>query len=41
MAQGNLDAVGVVVTDLDLSHAERVRTSLPALAHRREDLFTI
>jgi predicted amidohydrolase len=31
---------GVVVADVDLGHAERVRKTLPALAHRRGDLFT-
>jgi predicted amidohydrolase len=31
---------GVVVADVDLAGAERIRKSLPALAHRREDLFT-
>ena len=31
---------GVVVTDIDLAHEERIRKTLPALAHRREDLFT-
>jgi predicted amidohydrolase len=31
---------GVVVADVDLAAAERIRKSLPALAHRREDLFT-
>ena len=31
---------GVVVADVDLGHAERIRKTLPALAHRREDLFT-
>ena len=30
---------GVVVADVDLGVVERVRQSLPALAHRREDLF--
>ena len=31
---------GVVVADVDLGHAERIRKTLPALAHRRGDLFT-
>ena len=31
---------GVVVADVDLAHAERVRKTLPALAHRRGELFT-
>ena len=31
---------GVVVADIDLGHAERIRKTLPALAHRRADLFT-
>ena len=31
---------GVVVADIDLGHAERIRKTLPALAHRRSDLFT-
>ena len=31
---------GVVVADVDLASAERIRKSLPALAHRRGDLFT-
>ncbi|HEY8200766.1 MAG TPA: carbon-nitrogen hydrolase family protein [Actinomycetota bacterium] len=31
---------GVVVADIDLGHAERIRKSLPALAHRRGELFT-
>jgi predicted amidohydrolase len=31
---------GVVVADADLGAAERVRKALPALTHRREDLFT-
>jgi predicted amidohydrolase len=31
---------GVVVTDVDLGHAERLRKTLPALAHRRGTLFT-
>jgi predicted amidohydrolase len=31
---------GVVVTDLDLAEQQRVRESLPALQHRRPDLFT-
>lgn len=31
---------GVVVADVDLGQAERIRKTLPALAHRREDLFT-
>ena len=31
---------GVVVADVDLGHADRIRKSLPALAHRREELFT-
>jgi len=31
---------GVVVADLDLSEQERVRRTLPALQHRRQDLFT-
>lgn len=31
---------GVVVADIDLGQAERIRKTLPALAHRREDLFT-
>jgi predicted amidohydrolase len=31
---------GVVVADIDLGHAERLRKTLPALAHRRGDLFT-
>jgi predicted amidohydrolase len=31
---------GVVVADVDLGQAERIRRTLPALAHRREDLFT-
>ncbi len=30
---------GVVVADVDLGHAERIRKSLPALANRRGDLF--
>jgi predicted amidohydrolase len=30
---------GVVVADIDLGHAERIRRTLPALAHRRADLF--
>jgi hypothetical protein len=29
-----------VVADVDLGHADRIRKSLPALAHRREELFT-
>jgi predicted amidohydrolase len=32
---------GVVVADLELGHLEHVRKTLPALAHRRGDLFTI
>ncbi|HEX2481274.1 MAG TPA: carbon-nitrogen hydrolase family protein [Methylomirabilota bacterium] len=31
---------GVVVADIDLGHEERIRKSLPALAHRRADIFT-
>jgi predicted amidohydrolase len=31
---------GVVVADLDLGQQERLRESLPALRHRRHDLFT-
>ena len=31
---------GVVVADVDLGHVERIRKTLPALARRREDLFT-
>jgi predicted amidohydrolase len=31
---------GVVVADIDLGHAERTRKTLPALAHRRADVFT-
>jgi deaminated glutathione amidase len=31
---------GVVVADVDLTQAERIRKTLPALAHRRGDLFT-
>jgi len=31
---------GVVVADVDLGHAERIRKTLPALGHRRGDLFT-
>lgn len=31
---------GVVVADVDLAHEERIRRALPALAHRRGDLFT-
>jgi predicted amidohydrolase len=31
---------GVVVADLDFGEQERVRQSLPALRHRREDLFS-
>jgi predicted amidohydrolase len=31
---------GVVVADIDLGHAERLRKTLPALGHRRGDLFT-
>ena len=31
---------GVIVADLDFTDLERVRQSLPALRHRREDLFT-
>jgi predicted amidohydrolase len=31
---------GVVVADVDLGHADRIRKALPALAHRRADLFT-
>jgi predicted amidohydrolase len=30
----------VVVADLDFGEQERVRKTLPALAHRREDVFT-
>jgi len=30
---------GVVVADVDLGHADRIRRSLPALANRREDVF--
>jgi len=31
---------GVVVADVDLGEQERIRQSLPALRHRREDLFS-
>ena len=31
---------GVVVADIDLGHEERIRKTLPALAHRRADVFT-
>ena len=31
---------GVVVADIDLGHEERIRKSLPALAHRRAEIFT-
>lgn len=31
---------GVVVADIDLGQAERIRATLPALGHRRGDLFT-
>jgi deaminated glutathione amidase len=31
---------GVVVADIDLGHEERIRRSLPALAHRRAEIFT-
>jgi predicted amidohydrolase len=31
---------GVVVADVDLGHADRVRKSVPALVNRREDVFT-
>ncbi len=32
---------GVVVADLDLGEQDRVRRSLPALQHRRQDLFAV
>jgi deaminated glutathione amidase len=32
---------GVVVADVDLSHADRVRRMVPALANRRDDVFTL
>ena len=32
---------GVVVADIDLGHAERIRKTLPALQHRRGDIFTL
>jgi deaminated glutathione amidase len=32
---------GVVVTDLDLGEQDRIRQTLPALEHRRRDLFTV
>jgi predicted amidohydrolase len=31
---------GVVVADIDLGHEERIRKTLPALGHRRTDIFT-
>jgi predicted amidohydrolase len=31
---------GVIVADIDLGQAERIRKTLPALQHRRGDLFT-
>jgi predicted amidohydrolase len=31
---------GVIVADIDLGHAERIRKTLPAQGHRRGDLFT-
>jgi predicted amidohydrolase len=29
------DGTGVIVADLDMSYLERVRASLPSLAHRK------